>query len=122
MRRPSAAFGGGARVGGKAPEDRAQSCAVELHNPAGWETRHNTTMTKTVDNPSVTASPRGGVESNRRRTGGPQETNPIRRGERGELPGRGRSLKHTQHAALAWKALLGRTLWLGVERQEGEAR
>ena len=39
-----------------------RSCAVELHNPAGWETRHNRTM-KTVDNRSATAPPRGGVES-----------------------------------------------------------
>ena len=44
-----------------------RSCAIELHNPAGWETRHYEPM-KTVNNSNETASPRGGVESIVRRT------------------------------------------------------
>ena len=38
------------------------SCAIERHNPAGWETRRYKPM-KPVKNSSETASPRGGVGS-----------------------------------------------------------
>ena len=44
-----------------------RSCAIEQHNPAGWETRHYEPM-KTVNNSSETASPRGGVGSIVKRT------------------------------------------------------
>ena len=43
------------------------SCAIDPHNPAGWETRHYEPM-KTVNNSNETASPRGGVGSIVRRT------------------------------------------------------
>ena len=46
---------------------KSRSCAIEPHNPAGWETRHYEPM-KTVNNSNETASPRGGVGSTVRRT------------------------------------------------------
>ena len=52
---------------GKATASRTHSCAIEQHNPAGWETRHYEPM-KTVNNSSETASPRGGVGSIVKRT------------------------------------------------------
>ena len=69
-----ACFGGGAgdrytsaSFGWESFDKSKQSCAIEPHYPAGWETRHYEPM-KTVNNSSETASPRGGVGSIVRRT------------------------------------------------------
>jgi len=53
----------GGESGGKPP----QSCAIEPHNPAGWETRHYELM-KPVNNSNETASAQGGVGSIVKRT------------------------------------------------------
>lgn len=73
----------------------------------------------------VTAPPRGGVGSNRGRTGGPQETNTIRRGTTTSLLGYGEVWNTPVTLWLACKAMAGSSAWLVVERWEvcvGEAR
>jgi len=45
--------------------------------------------------------------------------NPIRRGVAASLLVQGRSLESTDHAVVAAKAMIGRTVWLGMEREEG---
>jgi len=87
----------------------------------------------------VTAPPRGGVGSNRRRTCGPQETNTIRPGVATSLLGKGevqtgaeggRSAKSAHRRtgfgspsrwASSREAMMGRVRWLVAERKEARA-
>jgi hypothetical protein len=75
--------------------------------------------------PKVTASPRGGVGSNRRRTDSPQDDEPVSAGWRGEPARPWRSLGLVRgpagRAAVTDKATFGRTTWLGAGCPEGKA-
>ena len=72
----------------------------------------------------ATASPRGGVESSRRRTDGLQDDEPDSAGCGGELTAMGRSLGLTDPPdalrRLA-KRRSGHIAWLGAGRSEGRA-
>lgn len=70
----------------------------------------------------VTASPRGGVESNRKRTGSPQATNSIRRGVTTSLLIRGEVRNSSDTLEMAGKAMSGHTTWLEAECREVCAR
>ena len=73
----------------------------------------------------VTASPRGGVGSNRTRTGSPQEYETDSAACCGELAMLWRSLAlergPTDRAEVTGKAPVGHMTWLGVGCLEGEA-
>ena len=60
--------------------------------------------------------------SNRRRTVGLQENELDSAVCDGEPSTKGRSLKRTDHATVAAKAMIGYILWLEVERPEGMAQ
>ncbi len=60
--------------------------------------------------------------SNRRRTVGLQDNELDSAVCDGEPSTKGRSLKRTDHAAVAAKAMMGYRLWLEVERLEGTAQ
>jgi hypothetical protein len=69
----------------------------------------------------VTASPRGGVGSNRTRTCGPQEDEPDSAACRGEPASVWRSLERAGRAVVTVKATFGRMTWLGAGRRDGRA-
>jgi hypothetical protein len=73
----------------------------------------------------VTASPRGGVGSNRRRTDSPQDDEPDSAACSGEPARVERSLDLatglTERAEVTEKATFGRTMWLGAGCPEGRA-
>ena len=66
----------------------------------------------------VAALSRGEVESNRKRTGSPQDNELDSAGRDGEPAVPWRSLKHTGHAEQAHKAMSGSPTWLEAERRE----
>jgi hypothetical protein len=70
----------------------------------------------------VTASLRSGVESNRKRTGSPQDDELDSAGSDGEPAIPWRSLKRIGHAVLAVKAMSGSPPWLEAECWEVCAR
>ena len=61
------------------------------------------------------------MESNRRRKIGPQDNELDSAACDGEPSTKWRSLKLTDHADVVVKAMVGRMLWLEVERSEGMA-
>jgi hypothetical protein len=71
----------------------------------------------------ATASPRGGVESSRKRTDGLQDDEPDSAGCGGELTAMGRSLGLGPSDALRRlsKRRSGHITWLGAGRSEGRA-
>lgn len=70
----------------------------------------------------VTASPRGVVESNWKRTGSPQDDELDSAGCDDEPADSWRSPEFVQHAGMAVKAMLGRITWLEAECREVCAR
>lgn len=98
---------------------RPVSCAREGAQTAWCKSVPGQAMTPKL---KVTASPRGGVESNRKRTGSPQDDELDSAGSDGELAIPWRSLKHTGHAEMAGKAMFGSPSWLEAECWEVCAR
>ena len=111
------------RVSGKGRKNRlltlwrpvAESCAREGAQTARWKSVPGQAMTLKL---KVTASSRGGVGSNRKRTGSPQDDELDSAGSDGEPAIPWRSLKHTGHAAMAVKAMFRSPSWLEAECRE----
>ena len=94
---------------------RRNECAREGAHTARWKSVPGQAKTPKL---KVTASSRGGVESNWKRTGGPQENELDSAGCRDEPAHSWRSLKLARHAVLAHEAMPGHITWLEAERWE----
>ncbi len=96
-----------------------ESCAREGVQTARWKSVSGQAMTPKL---KETASSRGGVGSNRKRTGSPQDNELDSAGSDGEPAIPWRSLKHIGHAGMAVKAMYGSPTWLEAECWEVCAR
>jgi hypothetical protein len=101
------------------PRRRPGPCAREGAQTARCKSVPGQAMTPKL---KVTASSRGGVESNRRRTGSPQDDELDSAESDGEPATPWRSLKPIGDAEMAVKAIYGSPSWLEAECWEVCAR